>query len=89
MDWLQAQGITLRSSVHLGATLLLFDLVGAPEGSWGPLVGLALLGVAWDLSPNLQIIIEPAEVMMPIVQLEPVPFYYRQYRLAIGLQWNP
>jgi hypothetical protein len=89
VDWFEAKGLTLRTSLHLGASILLFDLVGAPKGSVGPLIGGGLLGVTWTFAPGFTLLVEPAEVMLPVVQIDPIPFYYHQYRVSVGVQWNP
>lgn len=75
----------LRTTVHLGASILLFDVVGARAGSMGPYVGWNLLGVAVPAG-SAKIVIDPASVSLPIPQVHGVPFYYLQYRATIGVE---
>ncbi len=85
--WTRFEGIELASTAHAGISVLLFDLYSAEAGSTGPYLGLSLLGVSIDLSPGVALVIEPADVSIPIPQLRGVPFVYRQYRLTVGVRW--
>jgi hypothetical protein len=85
---LDFQRVNLRSTLHFGASRMLFDLVGVPKGSTGLFVGFNLLGLDYELSRSLYLVIEPAEVAIPIPKLTTVPFAYPQYRLTIGLQFG-
>jgi hypothetical protein len=87
--WATADGIALRSTVHVGTSVLLFELYGAERGSTGLFLGVSLLGVSIALEEHFALVVEPAEVMLPVPHLTGVPFYYRQYRFTLGLQWNP
>jgi hypothetical protein len=78
----------LRSTVKLGASVMLFDMVGVDKGSKGIFVGASLLGLAVPLSEQLKLIIDPMEIAMPIPQVKGFPFYYRQYRFSTALQWS-
>jgi hypothetical protein len=87
--WATLGALAVRSTLHLGVTVLLFDLVGAQSGAVGPFVGATLLGAKIRLGDHLSLLIEPAEVVLPIAKLSGVPVYYAQYRFTAGLQWNP
>lgn len=87
--WVNLPTLELHTSAHLGASVLLFDLVGADAGSVGLYLGLSLLGVAVPLGERWRLVFEPAELAFPMPQLRGLPFYYRQYRMTLGLQWNP
>jgi hypothetical protein len=78
--------IALRTTFHIGTSVLLFDLVGAPKGSVGPYVGSNLLGLSYELDDGLYLIIDPADVAWPAPQLAGAPFSYRQYRFTLGIQ---
>jgi len=80
-------GMALRVSAHAGAAVLLFDLYGAPAGSVGPFVGLSLLGLELTLDHGLRLILEPADVAVPIPHLSGIPITHRQYRASVGLEW--
>jgi hypothetical protein len=79
--------VALRIAGHLGASLLLFDLYGAPSGSVGPYVGLSLLALELGLSRNLTLVLEPADVVVAIPHVTGIPLTRRQYRASIGLEW--
>lgn len=87
--WFSLGRVELRTTAHIGTSVLLFDLVGAEAGSTGLYFGLNLLGVAIRVSDHFQLVLEPADLSFPIPHLWGVPFYYRQYRLTFGLEWNP
>jgi hypothetical protein len=85
---LDFQRVNLRSTLHFGASRMLFDLVGVPEGSTGPFVGFNLLGLDYELSRSVYLVIEPAQIAIPIPKLKGVPFAYPQYRMTLGLQFG-
>lgn len=87
--WASLGVLEVRSTLHLGVTVLLFDLIGAQSGSVGPLLGATLLGAKIRLSDHLALLVEPAEVVLPIAKLSGVPVFYAQYRFTVGVQWNP
>ena len=82
--WITLPQFALRSTAHLGTSVLLFKAVGAPAGSVGAFAGLALLDVALRLSPSLWLELTP-EVTLSAPLLRATPLVYRQYRLNIGL----
>ncbi|MBK8171239.1 MAG: hypothetical protein IPK60_12955 [Sandaracinaceae bacterium] len=86
--WARFKRCELRSTIYTGASVLLFSSIAAPAGSIGPLIGANLLGLSIRMTPNVHLIIDPADVSVPIPHLTGVPFMYRQYRFTIGAQWN-
>ena len=80
--------VNLRSTLQLGASRMLFDLYGVPEGTTGPFVGLNLLGLDYELGRQLYLVVNPAHIALPIPQTSGAPFSYVQYRLSLGLQWG-
>lgn len=78
----------LRSSVHLGTSVLLFDVIGAPAGSVGLYLGISLLGLDYKFSDQFTLVIDPAQVAVPVPHLTGAPLSYRQYRFMIGLQFG-
>jgi hypothetical protein len=79
----------LRSTFYGGATMLLFDLVGADKGSIGPFVGWNPLGLAIPVGSDTKLIVKPGDIALPIPQVEGIPFYYHQYRFTVGIEWYP
>jgi MYXO-CTERM domain-containing protein len=80
--------VNLRSTLRLGTSTLLFDVLGAPKYSTGPFLGLTLLGIDVDLGGSLRLVIDPWEFSIPIPVVSPLPLYYEQFRFMIGLQYG-
>jgi hypothetical protein len=80
--------VNLRHTLQLGASVLLFDVYGAPSGSVGLYVATSPLGLDIDLGHALRLVIDPANLAVPIPHLTAVPFYYLQYRITVGLQFG-
>jgi hypothetical protein len=78
--------VNLRSSAHLGASTLLFDVYGAPKYSTGPYVAFSPLGIDYDLGKSVRLVVDPVEFAMPVPLLGQLPLYYEQFRFMIGLQ---
>jgi len=76
----------LRTSAQAGASLLLFDVYGAPRGSLGPYLGLSLVGLELALSRSVRLILEPASVALPIPHVAGIPLAHRQYRAGVGVE---
>jgi hypothetical protein len=76
----------LRTTFNLGTSILLIDLYGAPRGSTGVFLGFHPLGIEWELSRRLFMILDPIGYALPIPQLEGVPFAFPQYRTTLGLE---
>lgn len=79
----------LRSTVQLGASVLLFDLVGVDKGATGIYAAINPLGVVLPINRKLRLVIEPLNLAMPTPKLRGLPFYYRQYRATVGIEWYP
>ena len=80
--------INLRSSASLGGSMLLFDLVGAPQGSVGPYFGLSLLGLEIKMGKGFYFTVDPDSIAVPIPHVTGVPFIYYQYRFQVGLEFG-
>ena len=51
--------------------------------------GTNLLGLELQLVDGVYLVIDPADVSMPIPHLTGAPLSYRQYRFTVGLQIGP
>ncbi|HEX3476326.1 MAG TPA: hypothetical protein VHT91_14975 [Kofleriaceae bacterium] len=80
--------VNLRSSLHLGASTLLFDVYGAPKYSTGPYGAISLLGLDYDLGNAVRIVCDPMEIALPVPLLGQLPLYYEQFRFVIGVQFG-
>lgn len=85
---LRNENVNIRSTVSLGASYLLFDLVGAPKGSFGPYFGLSFLGVEWKVARGFYLTIDPTNISFPVPHVTGVPFGYWQYRFLVGLEFG-
>ncbi len=83
---LSFETINLRTTLHLGISRMNFALYGVPKGTVGPYVGFNLLGLDWELTRSLYLVVDPADVALPIPQTSGVPFVYPQYRFTVGVQ---
>ena len=78
--------VNLRTSLHLGVSTLLFDVYGAPKYSVGPVAGISLLGIDYDLGGSVRLVIDPAEITVAVPELGTIPLAYEQFRFMIGIQ---
>jgi hypothetical protein len=78
--------VNLRTSLHLGASMLLFDVNGAPKYSIGPFGSFTPLGIDYDLGNSTRLVIDPVEIAVPMPHVGLIPLYYEQFRVMIGLQ---
>jgi len=85
--YFRSNRVELRTTLHGGSSILLIDLVGVDRGSVGVYIGASFLGLAISLAKNINLIIEPSEFSMPIPLIVGFPFYYRQYRATMGIEF--
>jgi len=85
---LERATMNIRSSASVGASMLLFDLVGADRFSMGPFFGLSFLGVEWKAGKNFYVTIDPTYIAIPIPSITGVPFMYVQYRFLVGIEFG-
>jgi len=84
--WYDGPRFSLYSRAELGSSTILFELVGVNRHSTGLYFGGSLLGLRAKLSERTSITFDPSHVVMPMPQLTGFPFYYRQYRITVGLE---
>lgn len=84
--WFDGVHFSLYSRAEVGTSTMLFELVGVDRGSTGLYLGGALLGIRVPLSGCVALTFDPSHFVMPIPQLAGFPFYYRQYRISLGLE---
>lgn len=84
--WFTSERFALYSRVELGTATMLFELVGVDRGATGPYVGASLLGLRIPVSGCVAVTFDPSHFSMPIPQPAGFPFYYRQYRISVGLE---
>lgn len=80
--------MNLRSTVEVGVSRILFDVVGVAQGAIGPYLGINLLGLDWEIDPEVRLVLDPAHIAVPIPQIDGVPFAYVQYQLRLGVQFG-
>lgn len=83
--WLKTGRVSLTTIGYLGASWLLFDLYGVPQGSVGPYLGITPLCAEVRLSERVSLLVESMRVAIPLPQISGVPFGYRQYRFSVGV----
>lgn len=82
--WVSTPTVSLRSTAHVGTSVLLFEPVGTRQGAAGVFLGLAMLAVSIRASDAWSLELSP-EVSLAIPSLTGVPYLYRQYRLIATL----
>jgi MYXO-CTERM domain-containing protein len=80
------QRFDLRTTFNLGTSVLLIDLYGAPKWTTGVFFGFRPLGIEWEISRRLFLILDPIGYALPVPQLGGVPFAFPQYRATLGLE---
>jgi len=80
--------VNMRTTVSLGGSMLLFDLVGADKYSMGPYFGISFLGVEWKMARGFYLTVDPTYIAIPIPNIVGVPFVYAQYRFLVGLEFG-
>lgn len=80
--------LELHTTVSAGVSVLMFDTFAAPKGTYGPFFALSPLGVSFRMSDRFRLLVEPAEIVMPIPQTRGIPLVYRQHRFSVALQTN-
>ncbi|MBA3459773.1 MAG: hypothetical protein H0T46_07420 [Deltaproteobacteria bacterium] len=84
--WYEGASFSLYSRAEAGTSTILFELVGVDKGSTGLYLGGSLLGVRVPVTPCVALTFDPSHFVMPIPQLAGFPFYYRQYRISVGIE---
>ncbi|HEU4407110.1 MAG TPA: hypothetical protein VFS43_17710 [Polyangiaceae bacterium] len=85
---LRSETVNLRTTLNLGAAVLLTDLVGAPAGSVGPYVGVSALGLEWKVARGFYVIFDPTYIALPMPSPRGAAFTYLQYRVQLGIQFG-
>lgn len=80
--------VNIRTTASVGASMLLFDLVGADKYSFGPFLGISFLGAEWKVARGLNLTIDPTYIALPIPSVTGIPFMYVQYRFLLGLEFG-
>jgi hypothetical protein len=78
--------VNIRTTVSVGGSMLLFDLVGADKYSMGPYFGLSFLGVEWKAARGFYVTLDPTYIAIPVPNIVGVPFMYAQYRFLLGVE---
>lgn len=80
------QRFNLRITGSAGFSTTLIDLYGVPKGSTGIFAALFPLGVEWKATRLFYVVASPLGFAAAAPQLRYVPFWYPQYRAAIGIE---
>ena len=78
--------VNLRTTLNVGASMLLFNVYGAPRFDIGPVVGFSPLGIDYDLGNSVRIVFDPLGVIVPVPHVGLIPLFYEQFRTMIGIQ---
>lgn len=78
--------VNLRTTLSLGASMLMFDVYGAPKYDIGPYGAISPLGIDYDLGGSVRLVFDPLCVAVPVPHIGLIPLYYEQFRTMIGIQ---
>jgi len=85
--WFDHPYFSLYTRVELGTSTMLFELVGVDKYQTGMYLGASLLGVALKRGSHWRFTIDPSHFAMPMPLVTSSPyFYYRQYRITVGVE---
>jgi hypothetical protein len=80
--------VNLRTTLHLGTSILLFDVYGAPDHAIGGFLSLSPIGIDYDLGGHVRLVFDPGTFALPIPVLSNLPLYYEQFRVMIGIEFG-
>lgn len=87
--WTALGPVEIRSNIHAGISVLLFDYPSADKGSIGPFFGITPLALGIRVHRSLRVTIDPGGIFFEVPALTGVPLAHRHHRFAVGLQWTP
>lgn len=78
--------VNFRTTVSLGASMLLINLPGARRYSTGPLLGISFLGLEWKMARGIYLVVDPTYLVIPVPHMTGTPLAYTQYRFQVGVE---
>lgn len=84
--WYTSEKFSLYSRLELGSSTMLFELVGVDRYQTGFYFGGSLLGVRAPIGRGISLTFDPSHFTMPMPGVVGFPFYYRQYRITLGIE---
>jgi hypothetical protein len=85
--WIRTADVEVSTVLGVGGSLLLFNTVSAPAGSFGPFLSLGVLDVTVPLREGWALVVSP-QMAVSIPQLRGIPLIYRQYRVQAAIRWS-
>jgi hypothetical protein len=83
--WHISDVLTMRFGVRVGMTVLLFDTPGYEIGNVGLFLGFRAVGFDIKINDNFFLVVDPIDVAVPIFKVEKFPFFYKQWRVGMGM----
>lgn len=84
--WYHSNKIALSTRIEGGASMMLFDLLGIDKYTTGIYFGGALTSVRFPLGKRAALTFDPIHFALPTPRPGGIPFYYKQYRVAVGFE---
>ena len=78
--------VEIRTSLHGGVSMLLWNMVGSDKYSVGPFAGITPLGVAFRVDRMIRITVDPGGLFFSVANRQGVPLVYQQMRFGVGVQ---
>ena len=83
--WHISDVLTMRFGVRVGLTVLLFDTPGYEVGNVGLFLGFRAVGFDVKINDHFFLVVDPIDVAVPIFKVEKFPFFYKQWRVGMGM----
>jgi len=84
--WYHSDKISLSTRLELGTSVMLFDLLGIDKYTTGIYFGGSLTSVRFPISKGAAFTFDPIHFAAPTPRPFGIPFYYKQYRVTVGLE---
>jgi uncharacterized protein (TIGR03382 family) len=84
--WYHSDLISLATRVELGSSMMLFELLGIDKYAVGAYIGFAPTTVKFAVSERMSLTFDPSHLAIPAPRPFGLPFYYKQYRVTVGIE---
>ncbi len=84
--WYHSSKISLSTRIEVGSSTMLFELLGVDKYTTGIYVGGALTSVRFPINSSMSLTFDPIHFAVPAPRPFGLPFFYKQYRVAFGLE---
>ncbi len=84
--WFQGNRLTIATRIEAGSSTMLFELLGLDKYTTGIYLGGALATIRFPVTPRVALTFDPVHFAFPAPRPFGLPFFYKQYRVTIGVE---